>query len=185
MTQLYFAFCGDTKIADGDLLTVALAAKARADAPVLMFEWATGAPFDLDLRGDAEAIAARLKDYVPPGLPQGRAPAEPRGRGRPKLGVAAREVTLLPRHWDWLAAQPGGASVALRKLVEAAMRDPAAARKQRQAAAYRVMSAIAGNRAGFLDATRALFADDLMAFRAATAAWRGDIAAQVEALLEA
>src|SRR3546814_13839563 len=84
----------------------------------------------------------------------------PRGRGRPKLGVTAREVTLLPRHWDWLAAQPGGASVALRKLVEQAMRDDRQTRRAAQEAAYRVMTALAGDLPGYEEAIRALFAGD-------------------------
>ncbi len=78
-------------------------------------------------------------------------PAEPRGRGRPKLGVVAREVTLLPRHWDWLNAQPGGASVALRKLVEQARRANGDADRARAAreAAYHFMSAMAGDLPAF------------------------------------
>ncbi|MFY0534142.1 DUF2239 family protein [Nannocystis pusilla] len=30
------------------------------------------------------------------------------GPGRPKLGVVSREVSLLPRHWEWLERQPSG-----------------------------------------------------------------------------
>jgi hypothetical protein len=83
-------------------------------------------------------------------------------RGRPKLGVVAREVTLLPRHWEWLARQPGGASVALRKLVEAARKadGEAGAARGRTEAAYRFMSAMAGDLPGFEDAARSLFASD-------------------------
>ena len=105
------------------------------------------------------------------------APAEPRGRGRPKLGVVAREVTLLPRHWEWLNAQPGGASVALRKLVEQARRANGDADRQRTArdAAYHFMSAMAGNLPDFEEAARALFADDRRAFVALVAAWPADI----------
>ncbi|OZA80746.1 MAG: hypothetical protein B7X77_02015 [Caulobacter sp. 39-67-4] len=113
------------------------------------------------------------------------APAEdaaaPRGRGRPRLGVVSREVTLLPRHWDWLAAQPGGASVALRKLVEAARRQgegPERIRRSREAA-YRFATAMAGDRAGFEAAMRALFAGDDAAFEARLVDWPADIAAQL------
>ncbi|WP_188590115.1 DUF2239 family protein, partial [Achromobacter denitrificans] len=93
------------------------------------------------------------------------------------LGVVAREVTLLPRHWDWLAAQPGGASVVLRKLVEQARRDNESAdrRRQRQEAAYRFMSAMAGNLPGFEEATRALYAEDRERFAAQVASWPQDV----------
>ena len=62
-----------------------------------------------------------LPSHPPAKMPSQLPP--PRGPGRPKLGVVAREITLLPRHWDWLAQQTGGASVAIRKLVEEARRD--------------------------------------------------------------
>ena len=90
------------------------------------------------------------------------APTDRAGAGRPKLGVVAREVTLLPRHWDWLDAQPGGASVALRKLVEEARRATGDADRARAArdAAYHFMSAMAGNLPTFEEASRALFAGD-------------------------
>ncbi|AOB32573.1 hypothetical protein AKI39_20305 [Bordetella sp. H567] len=107
----------------------------------------------------------------------GDAPASngPRGRGRPRLGVIAREVTLLPRHWEWLNAQPGGASVALRKLVEAGMRDRRARERGMREAAYRFMSAMAGDMAGFEEAARALFADDARAMSRHMASWPADI----------
>jgi hypothetical protein len=102
---------------------------------------------------------------------------EPRGRGRPKLGVVAREITLLPRHWEWLGAQPGGASVALRKLVEAARRSSGDLDRSRAArdAAYHFMSAMAGNLPGFEEASRALFADDRRRFVGLIAGWPGDV----------
>ena len=94
-------------------------------------------------------------------------PAPPRHPCRadaagPKLGVVAREVTLLPRHWQWLGSQPGGASVAIRKLVEAARRanQEVDQRRQTQEAAYHFMSAMAGNLPNFEEASRALFAND-------------------------
>ena len=103
--------------------------------------------------------------------------AVPRRPGRPKLGVVAREVTLLPRHWDWLNAQPGGASVALRKLVEGARRDRAGVDRVRrsQEAAFRFMSAVAGNEQGFEEVCRALFAGDQEEFDSHMAAWPIDI----------
>ena len=114
------AFDGERLLACGPLIDVAMALKAAtaagAEGPLLAFDDATGAVIDLDLRGARAEIAARIVTAA------AEPPASPRGRGRPKLGVVAREVTLLPRHWDWLAAQPGGASAALRRLVEAARR---------------------------------------------------------------
>jgi uncharacterized protein len=105
------------------------------------------------------------------------ASSEPRGRGRPKLGVVAREVTLLPRHWEWLNAQPGGASVALRKLVDDARRTSGDRDRERAArdAAYHFMSAMAGNLAHFEEASRALFADDRRRFVEQIASWPTDI----------
>lgn len=104
-------------------------------------------------------------------------PAQPRGRGRPKLGVIGREVTLLPRHWEWLSAQPGGASVALRRLVDEARRSSAPARDARlaQERAYRVMSALAGDRPGYEEALRALFAGDRPRLEAHISDWPSDI----------
>ncbi|ONG58962.1 hypothetical protein BKE38_01055 [Pseudoroseomonas deserti] len=171
----YAAFAGLHKLAEGPLAEVALAVQAAAaagsDAPLLVFEDATGRVVDLDLRGTPEQLRARL--------------GTPRGKGRPKLGVTAREVTLLPRHWDWLAAQPGGASVTLRKLVEQARRDGAQQRRAAQEAAYRFLSAMAGDLPAFEEASRALFADDRVALAARMAGWPGDVAAHALQLLDA
>jgi hypothetical protein len=110
-----------------------------------------------------------------------------RAVGRPKLGVTAREVTLLPRHWEWLAAQPGGASVTLRKLVEEARRAGAGddLRRQAQERAYRFMTVMAGDRPGFEEATRALFAGDGARFAQCVAVWPQDIRTHAERLGEA
>lgn len=153
------------RLAQGPLKTVLAAAKAAHDAgePLLVLDDSTARAVDLDLRGDLDDALARLP-----------AP-EARGRGRPKLGVTAREVTLLPRHWEWLASQPGGASVALRKLVEAAMRSPAAERRLSQEVAYRAMSTLAGDLAGFEEAARALFASDRAKFTREMQDWPPDV----------
>lgn len=173
--RLASAFDGDIAFSRGPLAAVAVAVKARIDADPaaqpLVFDDATGAVIDLDLRGDADAIVARL---VPPG--------PPRGRGRPKLGVVAREVTLLPRQWDWLARQPGGASAALRRLVDDARRTGAADPRAARDAAYRFMSAMAGDRPGFEEAARALFAGDHTSFASQAASWPADIRGHVERL---
>jgi hypothetical protein len=161
------AFLGTRLLAAGPLDVVARAAHAAHAAPageaLLVFDNATGKVIDLDLRGSAADVVARL--------------APPPARGRPRLGVVAREVTLLPRHWAWLAAQPGGASAALRRLVEAASRavDGKAAARAAQEAAYRFATAMAGDAPGYEAAMRALFAGDGAAFAAASAAWPADV----------
>jgi len=154
------------------------ASRRPASPPIIIFSDATGQPIDLDLRGTERDVIARLpKPASPPDAEAEEASAGPRGRGRPKLGVVAREVTLLPRHWEWLGAQPGGASVALRKLVEEARRTNGDADRVRAArdAAYRFMSVMAGNLAGFEEASRALFADDRRRFVGLVAGWPDDI----------
>jgi hypothetical protein len=174
MTQTFTAFEGLRRLASGSLTEIAPAikrAETRAAQPIAIFSDTTGRAIDLDLRGSVDDVLARLPKTNEP------AASEPRGRGRPKLGVVAREVTLLPRHWEWLNAQPGGASVALRKLVEAARRSNGDADRARTArdAAYHFMSAMAGNRANFEEASRALFADDRRRFTSLIAGWPADI----------
>jgi uncharacterized protein len=178
----FTAFMGHQRLVSGALAEVALAvmkaSKKAAAESIVIFDDSTGRPIDLDLRGSDREIVARLPQPAS-NLEIAEPPSalEPRGRGRPKLGVVAREVTLLPRHWEWLGTQPGGASVALRKLVEEARRtggDRDRARAARDAA-YHFMSVMAGNLAGFEEASRALFADDRRRFGGLIAGWPGDI----------
>jgi len=163
----YTGFDGHRWLAAGPLAVVNLAAQRALDSgargPVLIFDDATGRSRDIDPRGVAP---------------------EPRPRGRPRLGVVPREVTLLPRHWEWLAGQPGGASVALRKLVEQARRDHAGrdARRQAHERAYHFMSAIAGDLPGFEEATRALFADEATRFVELIRSWPHDVRAHATRL---
>jgi len=174
---MYSAFQGTRRLASGALEEVAIVAAratARGHQP-LVFSDATGAQVDLDLRGEEEEIRARHRP-----APRATATATdgpPRGRGRPRLGVVAREVTLLPDQWEWLAAQPGGASVALRKLVQQARRAGTSRERLRRAQerSYNVMVALAGDRPGFEEAARALFAGDLQALGARVDAWPRDI----------
>ncbi|MBU9378572.1 DUF2239 family protein [Burkholderia gladioli] len=192
----YTGFDGVTHLVSGDLATVAVAirhaTRTPAPGPVLLFDNATGRSIDVDLRGSDEEIRARFTtaDQQPEPIPvtepspgeavapdSGEAGSAPRGRGRPRLGVVAREVTLLPRHWDWLAAQPGGASVALRKLVDEARREHGERDRRRLAneRAYHFMSALAGDLPGFEEASRALFAGDMPGFRDRIEAWPRDL----------
>jgi hypothetical protein len=181
MTDSFTAFQGPRQLTSGPLTDVALAVKRaerRGAEPIAIFSDTTGRPIDLDLRGSANDVLARLPSTAAAGTEsETAASTEPRGRGRPRLGVVAREVTLLPRHWDWLNAQPGGASVALRKLVDEARRSNGDRDRQRAArdAAYHFMSAMAGDLANFEEAARALFADDRRRFAAQVAGWPADI----------
>lgn len=172
------AFANHAIIAQGPLAQVALALVGRTDV-FLVLDDHTGRPIDLDLRGDADAIAGR---YAQP-----QSPTDKPGRGRPKLGVVPREVTLLPRHWDWLNQQPGGASAALRRLVDLARRENAGqdARRQTQDLTYRIMSSLAGDLANYEEALRALFADDLAKFEALIAEWPADLQAYILARAKA
>ena len=169
------AFAGSRRIASGELRHVALKAKQARDLgqPVLVFEDASGRQVDLPLELPAADL---LKHLVEPLAPP-PAVAPPRGPGRPRLGVVAREVTLLPRHWDWLAAQPGGASVALRRLVDEARKGAVAGDRRRaaQEAAFRFLQALAGDLPRYEDATRALFAGDIGRFDDATLHWPEDV----------
>ncbi|WCM20086.1 DUF2239 family protein [Paraburkholderia bryophila] len=202
------AFEGHRRIASGSLPDVALAVKAvlvrGEQAPVLIFDDITSQPVEFDLRGTSEEIVARLvgqpgdsgaASEAAASEPTAEPAAEPatakqddtpRGRGRPKLGVVAREVTLLPRHWDWLNGQSGGASVALRKLVEAARMasEDKDRRRAAQESVYRFMTALTGNLPDYEEATRALYANDRPRFAAIVAAWPDDVGAHVLRLAE-
>lgn len=171
----FTAFVGDQLLARGDLALIARAAHAHAETPAAVFEDATGRTIDLDLRGSADEAVARVS--APMGV------AKP-ARGRPKLGVTAKEVTLLPRHWEWLGAQPGGASATLRRLVEDARRQSgdADAARRAQEAAYRAMTTLAGDLPAYEEATRALFARDLQRFSTLMSGWPRAIAAYVAEL---
>jgi uncharacterized protein len=182
------AFDGNRRIAAGDLRAVARAAKGvlerPTDASIVIFDARTSEPVDIDFRGTVEDVLARLP--VTPAASADAAPPAPRGPGRPKLGVVAREITLLPRHWDWLAQQSGGASVAIRKLVEEARRTGEDGDRVRQAqeAAYRFMSAMAGNAPHYEEAIRALFADDAAGFEKLIADWPADVRDHIATLAE-
>ncbi|MGX1742657.1 DUF2239 family protein [Bosea sp. NPDC055353] len=177
------AFHDATRIAGGPLAAIALAVKAAftADpaAAILVFDDATGKVVDLDLRGSDAEIAAR---YAPR---TDEATDTPRGRGRPKLGVVAREVTLLPRHWDWLALQPGGASQALRRLVDDARKNDGGRSQARMAQerTYAFIATMAGDREGFEEASRSLFAGDGDGFAEHSRSWPADIRIYAQKLI--
>jgi uncharacterized protein len=167
---IFLVFSGSRCICKGTLEEVRLVVKKAVDDPASahlptpwIFNATTGELIDIDLELPVVDADQRI-------------PNNP-GPGRPRLGVVAREVTLLPRHWEWLKTQPGGASVALRKLVEAARKDSSGVDEARiaQAALYRFMSSMAGNLEGFEEASRALFANDKAHFDQRIAKWPVDI----------
>ena len=188
------AFKGNQRVASGDHLKVARKVKEIIDqdeqASILIFDDVTSELVEVDFRGTMEDVLERLEKPTT-GVESATAPSKTdqssrRGPGRPKLGVVSREVTLLPRHWDWLNSQPGGASVALRKLVEEARRVNSGKDKVRHSkeVAYRFISAMAGNFPGFEEATRALFAGDSERFNSLVASWSIDIRDHARKLAE-
>ena len=159
----YTAFSGFAHVASGGLADVY---RASQDSPgALIFDEETGRVVDID-----------------PRYPPTEDPSRP---GRPKLGVVAREVTLLPRHWDFLASQPGGASVALRKLVEEARRDPKFKTRMARDSLYRFSAALVGNAPGFEEAIRALYAGEREEFIAHIEAWPADVRTKLEDMAQA
>lgn len=174
----YAAFAAERLVHRGPLADVLAAIKlGQLDAPhaqLLIFENETGRQVDFDLRGSLDDVLDRVKTREAPKAP-----------GRPRLGVESREVTLLPRHWAWLELQPNGASAALRRLVDSATKrtSPEDDSRRKTDAAYQVMSVLAGNRVGFEEAARALFAGDHGRFRSLTSKWPKDIRAHLSWLL--
>lgn len=171
------AFAGNEKIAQGTLLQVASIAKKYADkhpeSSILIFDDWTSAVVEIDFRGSLDDVLKRLQ-------PEAASNIEKTGPGRPKLGVVSREIGLLPRHWEWLSLQPGGASVTLRKLVEDARKqnNKQDERRRSQNAAYKFMAAMAGNLPHFEEASRAFFAGNRALFETLTLAWPKDVRAQ-------
>ena len=159
----YTAFLGFDHVASGSLAGVYAASRDLPGA--LIFDEQTGRVVDID-----------------PRYPPSEESVRP---GRPKLGVVAREITLLPRHWDWLATQPGGASVALRKLVEEARSNPKMLMRAARDSIYRFITALVGNAPGYEEAIRALYAGQREDFAAHIEAWPADIRAKLESMMAA
>ena len=181
MSREFLAFDDTSKIAEGDLLSVAEQIKQyikdQGDRLIVIFDKHTSRVTDVYLQGSAADTEAWVRAHVPDALPQPQ-----KGRGRPKLGVVSREITLLPRQWDWLGSQPGGASVTLRRLVDAATKDPAAERRAAQDATYRFATAVAGDAPGFEEAIRALYANQSEAFADLISQWPVDVKQHTTAL---
>jgi uncharacterized protein len=184
-TQQCTAFNGNRMIASGDLAEVLKKAKDVIDhdenSRVLIFDDLSAEVVEADFRGTMNEVLKRLEKSPEAAGPvksaQDSGKNVSKGPGRPKLGVISREVTLLPRHWDWLNSQPGGASVALRKLVDEARRINIGRDKVRHSreVAYRFMTAVAGDMPGYEEATRMLFAGDRLKFNDQIKAWPVDV----------
>jgi uncharacterized protein len=166
---VYSAFSDDRLLASGPLAEVLAAVKERrgrsAHEHLLIFNDENGREVDFDLRGTLAEVLARAE------------PAPKHGPGRPRLGVVGREVSLLPRHWEWLEEQPNGISAALRRLVDDAREREPGKQKARalREAANRFMTTMAGNLPGFEEATRALFAGDVRGVERRTRGWPPDV----------
>jgi hypothetical protein len=176
------AFQSHRAIASGALADILPQLKAAHDrAPeqrLLVFEDSSSRLVEVDLRGPpGDALRALRQASADAGTVRPVATPAPRAAGRPRLGVAGREVTLLPRHWEWLNRQPGGASVALRKLVDEARRSLGGRDRIRQAqeVTYRFLLAMGGDLPGYEEALRALFAGERQRFEGLLASWPGDI----------
>ena len=175
------AFAGQRLIKSGPLKEIVPEIKATLDAgetaPILVFDDETGMQVEFDLRKSVAEILSELGKPLP-------APEVRVGPGRPKLGVEAREVTLLPRHWEWLQSQPGGASAALRKLVETARKDGQDEVRKVRNGVHRFMWAMTGDLNGFEEASRAFFAGDYVKMDLIVAEWPADLRNHVRHLVE-
>jgi len=176
---LYTAFAGVTHLVTGDLRTMITGVREylqrEKQDPVLIFDDQTGKQVDFNFQGTLEQVLARV-------LP----PSPKKGPGRPNLGVVSREVSLLPRHWDWLERQPQKASGTLRRLVESAMKSESQEDRSRRRleAAGRFMWSMAGNLEGFEEASRALYAGNGAGFAERIASWPADIRQHLERMVQ-
>ena len=181
----FVAFAGTSIVARGALSDVVRRSKERLDGGeeerLALFDDVTGRPLDIDFSGSAAEVHARLATH-PLAVPPESEPGQRRGPGRPKLGVVCREVSLLPRHWGWLAEQRGGASAALRRLVDAARKGNEAQEGSRKVidATHRFMWDMAGDQPDFEEASRSLFAQDFDTFAELISKWPEGIREQLQ-----
>lgn len=186
--RTFTAFIGTELLEAGPIEPVVRAVKAVFDRrentpPVLVFEDATGKQIDFDLEGSPDLVVERLAWHPLFRNPEDLYPR--RGPGRPRLGVVSREISLFPRHWEWLERQPQGASAAIRRLVEEALaREPDQGKMRRaREAAGTFMWSMAGNLPQFEEASRALYAGDMVKLEATMREWPCDVRDYVTRLL--
>jgi hypothetical protein len=182
----FTAFAGQRRVATGHIRSVLAAIKREPESggQVLIFSDQSGAQHEFDLRGSEAEVLARVD--ADPAFAPSQTPTRS-GPGRPRLGVVSREVSLLPRHWEWLERQPGGASASLRRLVENAKKSGLRSERARDAryAAGKFMWGIAGDLPDFEEASRALYAKDQERLEGLIAAWPEDVRAHVLQLTRA
>lgn len=174
----YAAFKKEKLIAEGDLKKVILKTKRELmrspESAILIFSNETGKTMDFNFQGSENEVLSRLEVFLEPKIE-----IDPKEKkvGRPSLGVISREVSLLPKHWEWLACQSGGASAEIRRLVEKAMKQTQAAStvKMAQEKTFRFLNTIAGNFPNFEEAIRSLYRRDLNAFEQIIKFWPVDI----------
>lgn len=181
-TKNFIAFADQSKkVAEGSLPAVAEKSKAyllaHPDAGVIVFDALTSQQVEIDFRGTPEAVRKRIEKTESPGSFSSDDAETRGGPGRPKLGVVSKEVTLLPQHWNWLSEQTGGASVTLRKLVDASMKKNAGRDSLRRAqeSAYRFLLVTAGDRENYEEVLRALYAQDQTKFKRLMSTWPKDV----------
>lgn len=173
-------FNGYQRIYQGDLQGLIQQINTKnANATLLIFNDSTGKILDINFNGSADQIYQSVILTYP------ELELKPKTRGRPKLGVVAKEITLLPRHWEWLAEQRGGASATLRRLIDQARKATLAESQQRKMheRTYQFLNAIAGNLPNYEECLRALFANDLVTFKKYLTEWPKDIQAYAEQLI--
>lgn len=177
-TQRYSVFGSTSLVATGtaaDVVRAAMELRTREpETSVLIFDNETGRQMEFDLSGSVEEAVARVT------------PSEKPARGRPKLGVDCGEICLLPRHWDWLQAQPRSASATIRRLIDAARKNASEAdrRRERIVATDRFLWSLAGDLPNYEDASRALYAEDWDAFRDLTSEWPESVRTHAELMLQ-
>jgi hypothetical protein len=176
-SDTYTVFEGSKIFCRGSLSDVILRVKRKQDkfpdSGFLIFSDRTGKSLDFNLSGTESDVQRRLEVYVP--VVESKESGN--GPGRPKLGVISREVSLLPRHWEWLANQPGGASATLRKLIEGEKKKsaPDSDPKSVQERTYRFMSVLGGDLEGYEEALRALYRKDKKSFQTNLSKWPTDV----------
>lgn len=174
--QTYTAFIHHTLLIQGSLEKVVLKVKNQVEqhpaSAILIFSDSTGKEMDFDFSGSEDDVLRRLEKFIGKNEPQSVS-----GPGRPKLGVVSREVSLLPRHWEWLSNQPGGASVTLRRLIDETKKQTSSREliKQAQERAYKFMTTMAGNLSNYEESLRALFSKDKKLFEDLISDWPKDI----------